>query len=58
MNFSRAKKSERSAMAEFIRNASSEKKNKVYRSVLVKATESQKEVVMRAASSGRLVRAR
>lgn len=41
------KKVERSAMSEFIRNASSAEKNKVYREVLVKATKRQEDVIKR-----------
>jgi len=43
-------------MAEFIRNASSAEKNKVYREVLVKATKRQEDV-MRRAPTGRLLKA-
>lgn len=50
------KKVERSAMAEFIRNASSAEKNKVYREVLVKATKRQEDVMKRA-PTGRLLKA-
>lgn len=48
MKFFSAKKVERSAMSDFIRNASSEKKNKIYREVLIKATKRQEDVIKRA----------
>jgi predicted CopG family antitoxin len=53
MNLFSRKKVERSAMSDFIRNASSAKKNKIYREVLIKATKRQEDVIKRVAS-GRL----
>jgi hypothetical protein len=50
MAFFGAKKAERSAMADFIRSASSAQKKKVYREVLIKATKRQEEVIRRAPS--------
>lgn len=47
MVFFGAKKTERSAMANFIRSASSAEKNKVYREVLIKATKRQEDVIRR-----------
>lgn len=42
------KKAGRSAMSEFIRNASSAEKKKVYRDVIVEATKKQQAVIKRA----------
>lgn len=43
------KKAVSTPMSDFIRNASSEEKNKVYKRVLIKASERQQDLIKRAA---------